>query len=69
MDNHTYKLIEITGTSDKSMEHAIEQAVAKASKSVDDLRWFKVTETRGIIDGGNVKQWQVTIKVGFTLKD
>lgn len=69
MDNHTYKLIEITGTSDKSLEGAIENAVAKASKTVNDLRWFKVIETRGAIENGGVKQWQVTVKIGFTLKD
>jgi flavin-binding protein dodecin len=69
MENHTYKLIEITGTSQKSIEDAIEQAVAKASKSVDELRWFKVMETRGTIDGDRVQQWQATIKIGFTLKD
>lgn len=69
MDNHTYKLIEITGTSDQSIEDAIDQAVSKAAKSVDELRWFKVIETRGTIDGDHVKQWQVTVKIGFTLKD
>lgn len=68
MENHIYKLIEITGTSDQSIEHAIEQAVKKASKSVDELRWFEVIETRGTIDGDKVQQWQVTLKVGFTLK-
>jgi flavin-binding protein dodecin len=69
MENHTYKLIEITGTSDQSIEDAIERAVAKAANSVDELRWFKVMETRGTIDGDQVQQWQATIKIGFTLKD
>lgn len=69
MENHTYKLIEITGTSDQSIEKAIEQAVSKAAKSVDELRWFKVVETRGTIDEDKVQQWQVTVKIGFTLKD
>lgn len=69
MENHTYKLIEITGTSNKSIEDAIEHAIAKASKSVDDLRWFEVVETRGTIDEDRVQQWQVTLKIGFTLKD
>lgn len=69
MENHTYKLIEITGTSEHSIEDAIEQAVAKAAKSVDEMRWFKVIETRGTIDGERVQQWQATIKIGFTLKD
>lgn len=68
MENHTYKKIEITGTSDKSMEDAIENAVAKASNTVDDMRWFEVTETRGSIENGEVAEWQVGLKIGFTLK-
>jgi len=69
MENHTYKLIEITGTSNKSIEDAIEQAVNKAANSVDELRWFKVIETRGTINEDHIQQWQVTVKIGFTLKD
>lgn len=69
MEQHTYKKIEITGTSDQSMEAAIENAIAKAHNTVDDMRWFEVTETRGSIENGKVSQWQVGLKVGFTLKD
>ncbi len=69
MENHTYKLIEITGTSEKSIEDAIERAVKKAANSVDELRWFKVIETRGTINDDHIQQWQVTVKIGFTLKD
>lgn len=68
MENHTYKNIELTGTSDKSLEAAVENAIEKASKTVDDMRWFEVIETRGSIEDGTVAQWQVIIKVGFTLK-
>ncbi|HKJ30788.1 MAG TPA: dodecin [Balneolales bacterium] len=69
MEDHTYKLIELTGTSSKSMEDAVQNALTKASKTVDEMRWFKVIDTRGRIDNGKVSQWQVTIKLGFTLKD
>ncbi len=68
MENHTYKKIEIVGTSDQSLEGAIENAIDKASDTVKDLRWFEVTETRGSIENGNVTEWQVALKVGFTLK-
>ena len=68
MEHHTYKKIEITGTSEESTEQAIENAVAKASNTVEDMRWFEVVETRGTIEDGQVTEWQVTIKVGFTLK-
>lgn len=67
MENHTYKLIEITGTSGTSIEDAIEQAVKKASESVDNLNWFKVIETRGRIDGDQVQEWQVTLKGSIQL--
>ncbi|WP_440999946.1 dodecin [Fodinibius sp. SL11] len=68
MENHTYKKIELTGTSDQSLEKAVENAIEKASNTVDDMRWFEVIETRGSIEDGAVAQWQVVIKVGFTLK-
>jgi dodecin len=65
--NHVYKTIELTGSSSQSLEQAITNAVAKASKTVHNLRWFQVTDTRGEIEGGKVAHWQVTMKVGFTL--
>lgn len=69
MNDHVYKLIEVVGTSHQSMEDAVRNAVARASSSVRNLRWFQVTETRGSIEDGNVAQWQVTVKIGFTLED
>ncbi len=69
MAENVYKLIEITGTSTKSMEDAVQNAIARAAKTVRLMRWFEVLETRGSIDGDQVSQWQVTIKVGFTLED
>lgn len=69
MTNHIYKKIELTGSSCVSMQEAIENAIAKASTTLHDLRWFEVVETRGHIDQGKIAHWQVTIKVGFTLED
>lgn len=68
MSNHTYKQIEITGSSPQGIQAAIESAIAKASESLKNLHWFVVTETRGAIDGGKVTHWQVTLKVGFRLE-
>lgn len=68
MSNHTYKQIEITGSSPQGMQAAIESAIAKASESLKNLHWFVVTETRGAIDGGKATHWQVTLKVGFRLE-
>lgn len=68
MSNHIYKLIELTGTSTTTIEDAINNALTRAEKTVKNLRWFTVTETRGDIEHGKVKHWQVTLKVGFTLE-
>jgi flavin-binding protein dodecin len=69
MSNHVYKHIELTGSSTTSMEEAVQNAVAKASQSVRNMRWFEVTDTRGHIEDGKVAHWQVTVKIGFTLDD
>jgi flavin-binding protein dodecin len=67
MSEHVYKTIELTGSSPKGLEEAIANAVAKASQTLHNLRWFQVMETRGEIEKGKVAHWQVTMKVGFTL--
>lgn len=67
MNDHVYKIIELTGSSAETIEDAIERAIDKASKTVRNMRWFKVTETRGHIEEGKVKYYQVSIRVGFTL--
>jgi len=63
-----YKLLELTGTSTKSMEDAVSMAILRAHKTVKHLSWFQVVETRGSIGKGKVQQWQVTVKVGFALE-
>lgn len=69
MTDHIYKLIELTGSSATSIEDAVQNAVTKASKTVRNMRWFQVVETRGTIENGQVGQWQVTLKIGFKLED
>jgi len=69
MSDHVYKKIELTGSSNKSIEEAVQKAITKASQSVRNMRWFEVVETRGHIDNGKVAHWQVTLKIGFTLDD
>lgn len=64
-----YKLSEVVGTSDKSYAEATQNAVAKASQTLRNLDWFEVVEMRGVIDKGKVRQFQVTIKIGFRLED
>ena len=67
MSQHVYKQVELTGSSETSIEDAVQRAIAKASESIHNLRWFEVTNTRGHIENGRVAHWQVTMKVGFTL--
>jgi flavin-binding protein dodecin len=69
MSEHVYKTVELIGSSPKSSDEAIRNAVARAAATVRNLRWFQVTETRGQIENGEIAHWQVTIKVGFTLED
>ena len=69
MSDHVYKHIELTGSSTSSVQAAIENAVAKASHSVRNMRWLEVVSTHGHIENGKVSHWQVTIKIGFTLEE
>lgn len=69
MSDHVYQKIELTGSSCVGLQHAIENAVAKAGKTINNMRWFEVVETRGHIENNKVAHWQVTIKVGYTLTD
>ena len=69
MSDHVYKSIELTGSSSTTVEDAVQNAITKASKTMRNMHWFQVMETRGHIDEGKVAHWQVTLKVGFRLED
>ncbi len=67
MSDHVYKHIEVTGSSTENMEDAVETALAKARKSVHNMRWFEVTDIRGHLIDNKIDHWQITLKIGFTL--
>ena len=69
MADHVYRIIQVAGSSEKSIDDAIKNAVARASRTVRQIGWFEVVETRGHVEDGNVAHYQVTLKVGFTLDD
>lgn len=69
MDEHIYKKIELTGSSQSSIEEAVQNAISKASETIRHMRWFEVVETRGYVEDNAVAYWQVTLKIGFTLED
>ena len=68
MSDHVYKLLELAGSSSTSIEDAVQKAIAKAHQTVRNIRWFEVTETRGHVVDGRIADWQVSVKVGFTLE-
>lgn len=69
MSSHTYKIIELVGSSTVSTDDAIKGAISKAALTVRNLEWFEVVETRGHIQDGAVAHFQVTLKVGFRLEE
>jgi len=68
MAGNTYKSIELTGTSATSIEDAVQTAIATSGKTVRNMSWFEVVETRGKIKDNKVAEWQVTMKVGFKIE-
>ena len=69
MSDHVYKIIEVVGSSPTSIEDAIEGAVTRAARTVNDIGWFEVVSTRGHVEGGKLGHYQVTLRIGFTLSD
>ena len=69
MKDPVYKIIELTGTSTTSIEDAVGKAIQRAHKTIKNLRWFQVIETRGNIEKRKVHHWQVTVKIGFAVNE
>ena len=67
MDHHVYKILELVGTSETGVGEAIENALERAGQTIRNIRWFEVLNVRGSVESGKVQQFQVTLKVGFTL--
>ncbi len=68
MSDHVYKRVEIVGSSRTSIEDAINNAIAECSKSVRNVEWFEVMETRGHVVDGKVGHYQVVLKLGFRIE-
>ncbi|MCF6157324.1 MAG: dodecin domain-containing protein [wastewater metagenome] len=69
MGDHIYKIVELTGTSTTTLEEAVQNAIARASKTVRNMRWFEVIESRGRIENEKIARWEVILKIGFVLED
>jgi len=68
-EGHIYRVIELVGSSEKSIDEAVKAAVERAHKTIRNLRWFEIARTSGHIEDGKVRHFQVTLKVGFTMED
>ena len=66
-EEHIYKVLELVGSSEASIEDAVQAAITRAGETLRNVRWFEVIETRGHVEGGRVAHYQVRLKVGFTL--
>ena len=66
---HTYKILDLVGSSEKSIEDAIQNAVVRASRTLRQVGWFEIVQTRGHVEDGKVAHYQVTLRVGFTLEE
>jgi len=69
MSEHTYKVVELVGSSTQGTDQAIRSAIARAAKTLRNLDWFEVVETRGHLVNGQIAHWQVKIKIGFRMED
>jgi dodecin len=69
MDDHIYRVIELVGTSETSIEEAVNAALARAHKTLRNLRWFEILRTSGHVEEGRARHFQVTLKVGFTMEE
>jgi flavin-binding protein dodecin len=68
MSDHVYKVVELVGSSTDSIEDAIQTAIRRADQTLRNLRWFEVIQTRGQVQNGEVRHYQVVLKAGFTLE-
>ena len=68
MDDHVYKIVELVGSSETSIEDAIQTAIRRAGQTLRNIRWFEVIQTRGHVENGEVRHYQVMLKAGFTLE-
>jgi flavin-binding protein dodecin len=69
MSEHTYKVVELVGSSSQGTDKAIQNAISRAAKTLRNLDWFEVVETRGHLVDGKVAHWQVKIKIGFRMEN
>jgi len=68
-NDHTYRVTEIVGSSPESVDAAIRNGIKRAGATLHNLDWFEVTEIRGHLQDGQIRHFQVAMKVGFSLDE
>ena len=68
MSNNVYKIVELVGTSANGTDDAIRNGVETAAKTLRNVDWYEVVESRGHVVDGKVAHYQVTLKVAFRLE-
>lgn len=63
------KVTEITASSTKSFEDAIQQGIARADKTLDQVKGAWIQEQTVAVDNGKITEYRVNMKVTFVLKD
>jgi flavin-binding protein dodecin len=69
MTDHIYRVTEVVGSSQESVQQAIRNGIERVSQTVRNVEWFEATEIRGHVTDGQIDHFQVTLKVGFRLED
>ena len=68
MPDKTYKIIEVVGVSDDSVQQAVRNAITKARKTIRNIDWFEVGPIRGAVSKSGTVEFQVEVRIGFRLE-
>jgi dodecin len=68
MPDKTYKIIEVVGVSEDSVQQAVRNAITKARQTIRNIDWFEVKNIRGSVTSAGAVQFQVEVRIGFRLE-
>jgi dodecin len=67
MPDKTYKIIDVVGVSEESIQQAVRNALTKAAETLRNIDWFEVRNIRGALHDTEC-QFQVEVRIGFRLE-
>ena len=68
MPDKTYKIVEVVGVSDESIDQAVRNALTKATQTLRNIDWFEVKNVRGAVNKNGAPTFQVEVRIGFRLE-